>query len=253
MSPVLNYDKLTSHAGNKGGSSGAFMFQTYDNRFIIKTITASELKTLLKMLQDLSTHFHDNKHSYITRILGLYSVERVGKNSFYLMLMECILPPIDQMLCVFDLKGSLANRNRLKNDSIVSIEMIPRGIVCKDIDFLQTQKHIDFIPEDCALLLARLESDVRFLERQKVMDYSLLLGLTDDEELLKPYASYSMKASRGIYCSIGVIDFLQSYNYRKRLEYFGLVIRKRNEPSCIKPTLYSARFIEFINKVLRPI
>jgi hypothetical protein len=229
------------------------MYQTFDHRFILKTINKSEVKTLLKMLDDVHSYLANNSTSYLTRILGLYRMERTGKNSFYLIIMECILPPLDKLLCVFDLKGSKEGRRKLNDALIGSIEMIPVGIVCKDLDFLQTQKQLQLEPADYLALMSVLSCDIELLSRQGVMDYSLLLGMTDDEALLKPYAKYSVKATNGLHCCFGVIDFLQSYNYRKRLETFGLVIRKKDQPSCVKPTLYSERFLRFMAEVIRPL
>ena len=42
---------------NSGGASGSFFFFSHDNRFIIKTIGASEKKVLLGMLDDMIYHF----------------------------------------------------------------------------------------------------------------------------------------------------------------------------------------------------
>jgi 1-phosphatidylinositol-4-phosphate 5-kinase len=252
LSPVPNFETLAAHIGNKGGKSGAFMYQTYDHRFILKTVKSSEVKTLLKMLEDLRDYLSTSPLSYLTRILGLYSVERTGKSSFYLMIMECIVPPLDQLICTFDLKGSVDGRSKLNDRSIRYIREIPTGIVCKDLDFMQTQRSLEIYADDYHHFRASLANDVEFLRNHEVMDYSLLLGLTDNEALARPFGKYCLRASQGLFCCIGVIDFLQSYNYRKRLETFGLVIRKRNQPSCVKPELYSRRFMEFMMRAIRP-
>mmetsp|Transcript_32600 Transcript_32600/g.56594 ORF Transcript_32600/g.56594 Transcript_32600/m.56594 type:complete len:483 (-) Transcript_32600:1504-2952(-) len=253
LSPINNFESLAAHSGNKGGKSGAFIYATYDHKFILKTITRSELKQLLKMVSSLSSHLHNYMGSYLSRILGIFKVERTGKSSFNVMLIECLIPPITELTCTFDMKGSVDGRRRLKDPFIVSIDKIPNGIVCKDLDFLQTQRRLQIDPSDYRVLMQTLERDVEYLRSQKVMDYSMLVGITDDPNLLKPYSKYFIKASRGLYCCFGIIDFLQSYNYRKRLETFGLVIRKRNQPSSVKPSLYSRRFLDFLNKVVVPL
>jgi hypothetical protein len=49
---------------------------------------------------------------------------------------------------------------------------------------------------------------------------------------------------------MGIIDFLQKYNARKRMETKWLKLRNRNvDPttfSCVDPELYGDRFLEFM-------
>jgi 1-phosphatidylinositol-4-phosphate 5-kinase len=228
------------------------MYRTFDHRFILKTVKKSEVKTLTKMLEDMRNYLRSASVSYLTRILGLYCVERTGKSPFYLMIMECIVPSFDKLTAVFDLKGSIENRKQLKDSGIVSIELIPQGLVCKDIDFLQTQQFLEVDSAAYEAFYTGVAGDVEFLRRNGVMDYSLLLGLTADEGLLRPYEKYTMRTRSGLVCCLGVIDILQSYNYLKRLQTFSLVIRKKKQPSCVEPTLYSIRYLEFLRKIIRP-
>ena len=49
---------------------------------------------------------------------------------------------------------------------------------------------------------------------------------------------------------MGVIDILQEYTSRKMLEsqYRLVQASSRNEPSCVKPSAYSERFLSFFDE-----
>lgn len=45
------------YTGNEGGASNSFFFFTDDMKFLVKTISGSELKLLLKILPGMKNHF----------------------------------------------------------------------------------------------------------------------------------------------------------------------------------------------------
>ena len=47
----LNKERIRN-AGEGSGKSGSFFFFSYDSKFIIKTMTESELKTFKKLFED---------------------------------------------------------------------------------------------------------------------------------------------------------------------------------------------------------
>jgi hypothetical protein len=64
---------------NEGGNSGSFFFLSQDDKFLVITISSTEKNTLLNLLEDLHLHYGaQSGHSYISQILGLYSVKLKG-------------------------------------------------------------------------------------------------------------------------------------------------------------------------------
>lgn len=53
LSPKFNKN-MVFKAGEGAGKSGSFFFFSHDRKFIIKTMTKSELKLMLRILPDLS-------------------------------------------------------------------------------------------------------------------------------------------------------------------------------------------------------
>jgi hypothetical protein len=61
--------------GEGAGASGSFFFFSQDRRFIIKTMTKSELKRFLKILPYYEVHLIENKKSLFARIYGVYTIK----------------------------------------------------------------------------------------------------------------------------------------------------------------------------------
>jgi hypothetical protein len=75
----------------------------------------------------------------------------------------------------YDIKGSLYKR-RLPEDRISS------GEAMKDENFLENQIKIKLKHEEARTLLNQIQRDAEFLATQKVMDYSMLIGIVDNKK-----------------------------------------------------------------------
>ena len=111
LSPKYNRD-MVFKAGEGAGRSGSFFFFSHDRKFIIKTMTAGELKLLLKILPDLAEHHKSVKNSLLAKILGVFTVKMSKMDAVHIILMENTLRLKDpeRLNYIFDLKGSLVDR-----------------------------------------------------------------------------------------------------------------------------------------------
>ncbi|KAL3823003.1 hypothetical protein ACHAXA_008143 [Cyclostephanos tholiformis] len=141
-------------------------------------------------------------------------------------------------------------------------------------------------------LMAQLERDVDLLCRCNVLDYSLLVGVADMDDLgittgvvkgiasggrvpmcirnffrwldfpMPYYGAGTTKVDGGVLSSLrgtrkgmkvmyylGVIDFLQPWTVKKRLErdLKGLAGFDKSEISCVHPADFATRFLKFVN------
>ena len=111
LSPEANCEQVFK-AGEGAGRSGSFFFFSHDSKFIIKTISKSELDTFLKMLPALAEHYKNNEDSLITKTFGAFTVKTDSTNEVHLVLMENTLQLKNPkgLQYIFDLKGSLVDR-----------------------------------------------------------------------------------------------------------------------------------------------
>ncbi|MCL7051647.1 hypothetical protein MKW94_009490 [Papaver nudicaule] len=151
------------------GKSGSFFYLTNDDRYMIKTMKKSEVKVLIRMLPAYYNHVRAFENTLVTKFFGLHCVKLTGatqkKVRFVIMgNLFCTQYTIHRR---FDLKGSSHGRTTAEGQ-------IDETTTLKDLDlnfifrlqkswFQEFQRQVD---RDCELL-----------EQERIMDYSLLVGL----------------------------------------------------------------------------
>lgn len=131
----------------------------------------------------------------------------------------------------FDLKGS--ERNRLVDTNNQNGEIV---LLDENLIQMSWSKPLYILGHSRSVLQQAINRDSSFLERNGVMDYSLLVGLNKNENLLV----------------LGIIDYIRTYTIDKRLESIvkqsGLLGNTRKLPTIISPKLYKQRFVEAMDK-----
>ena len=263
FSPIKNKSAIDK-MGESKGRSGSFFFYSHDRKFIIKTITNEEKETMDKILVNYYNYMKSFNTTLITKIYGIYTVVIKNASSVNVILMQNLFgcSPI-HIQRMFDLKGSSVQR-KTKN-----VQKWKKDQVLKDMDYqwlTQVEpKLINFSNEDIQEIKKNMENDVNFLRRLSLMDYSLLFIIVDYPNKIDPdykqivgllddpkykghvYESFTKEF---IYI-IGIIDYLQIYNFRKNMETFAKGIyfgKEKNMISCVEPNYYGERFQDFMMK-----
>mmetsp|Transcript_14789 Transcript_14789/g.27371 ORF Transcript_14789/g.27371 Transcript_14789/m.27371 type:complete len:454 (-) Transcript_14789:56-1417(-) len=241
LSPVLNLSKLSGIAGLKGGSSGAFIYTTYDSKYVLKTISTKEKLTLLNRLLNSYMERLMFQDSALVRILGVYQVQCVSNYSTNLVLMENVSTSVG-VLAKFDLKGSLYGRRSN-----------PTSVLGKDLNFIETIEHLNLERDEATRLVNCLRHDALMLSKHNLMDYSILVTICEEESLESVSGHYIYRSTRpGEYYLIALIDFLQEYTLKRKIEKFWKSKIKgvpRNLISVAEPKIYYERFIKFIESI----
>ena len=107
--------------------------------------------------------------------------------------------------------------------------------------------------EDEIRICQVIEKDAEFLRACGIMDYSLLVNIEKAKGAhVKSHRNVFQSQDMSAIYHVGIIDFLQSYNFLKKLEYFKkkkwLNKTKTNQISCVNPDLYASRFVNFCKK-----
>ncbi|XP_027355838.1 phosphatidylinositol 4-phosphate 5-kinase 6-like [Abrus precatorius] len=153
------------------GKSGSFFYLTNDDRYMIKTMKKSEVKVFLRMLPGYYKHVRAFENTLVTKFFGLHCVKLTGtaqkKVRFVIMgNLFCSQYAIHRR---FDLKGSTFGRSTDKPEA----EIEPTTTL-KDLD-LNYIFHLrkSWFQEFCR----QVDRDCDFLEQERIMDYSMLVGL----------------------------------------------------------------------------
>ncbi|KAJ1435008.1 Phosphatidylinositol-4-phosphate 5-kinase, core [Sesbania bispinosa] len=149
------------------GKSGSIFYLSKDDRFVIKTLTKSELKVLLNMLPKYYRYVGDHENTLITKFFGLHRITLRGGQKVRFVVMGNMFCTELHIHRRYDLKGSSQGRYT-DNDKIDG------NTTLKDLD-LKYEFHMDKKLRES--LLKQISLDCKFLESQQIIDYSLLLGL----------------------------------------------------------------------------
>jgi len=156
------------------GKSGSFFYFSRDYKYIIKTIHHAEHKLLRRILRDYYAHVQENPNTLISQFYGLHRVKVPYGRKIHFVVMNNLFPPHRDIHETFDLKGSTIGRNFKEED----LEKNPRATL-KDLNWLRRNYHLEFGPEKKNVFIEQLKRDVALLQRLKIMDYSLLVGIHD--------------------------------------------------------------------------
>ncbi|XP_072967031.1 phosphatidylinositol 4-phosphate 5-kinase 9 [Typha angustifolia] len=169
------------------GKSGSVFFLSQDDRFMIKTLRKSEVQVLLRMLPNYYHHVRTYENTLITKFFGLHRVKPSSGQKFRFVVMGNMFCTELRIHRRFDLKGSSLGRSTDKVE-------IDENTTLKDLD-LNYSFYLE--PSWREALLKQIEIDSKFLETQRIMDYSLLLGVHyRAPQHLRSHVSQSVTADR---------------------------------------------------------
>ncbi|GBG77516.1 hypothetical protein CBR_g23960 [Chara braunii] len=148
------------------GKSGSVFYLSNDDKFIIKTMKKSEMGVLLGMLPHYFRHVKSYDNTLLTKFFGLHRVKPQGGRKVRFVVMGNMFSGL-RIHRRYDLKGSSLGRH-------TETTMIDENTTLKDLDL-----HTVFQLEEGwrERLQFQLGVDCKFLEEQRIMDYSLLLGV----------------------------------------------------------------------------
>ncbi|KAG8391122.1 hypothetical protein BUALT_Bualt01G0155100 [Buddleja alternifolia] len=175
---VDSADYMVSLCGNDAlrelsspGKSGSFFYLTNDDKYMIKTMKKSEVKVLIRMLPAYYNHVRAYENTLVTKFFGLHCVRMSGpgqkKVRFVIMgNLFCTEYAIHRR---FDLKGSSHGRLTEKPESEIESTTTLKDLDLNFIFLLQKSWFHQFC--------SQVDQDCSFLEQERIMDYSLLVGI----------------------------------------------------------------------------
>ncbi|KAF0979632.1 hypothetical protein FDP41_001300 [Naegleria fowleri] len=176
------------------GKSGALFFFSADMQYMLKTVTKKESKFLRKILPDYYNHVMANPNTLITRFYGMYSIKPKGGKNVRFVIMNNVFDTTMYVAERYDLKGSTIGREASEK------ERKRETPVLKDLDFLKREKKLAIGPQMKSVFLHQLNLDAEWLEKMKIMDYSLLVGVhkidpETEADILKEAQNCTIKLS----------------------------------------------------------
>ncbi|GAA0187034.1 kinase [Lithospermum erythrorhizon] len=152
------------------GKSGSFFYLTNDEKYVIKTIKKAEIKVILRMLPEYYNHIRTFENTLISKFYGLHCVKLTGstQKKVRFVIMGNLLGTNVIHRC-FDLKGSSHGRLAVKHESKIDSSTMLKDLDLNFIFKLRKSLFREFSRQ--------LDRDIDFLEQERIMGYSLLLGV----------------------------------------------------------------------------
>eukprot|EP00038_Savillea_parva_P013300 m.7892 g.7892 ORF g.7892 m.7892 type:complete len:465 (+) comp2485_c0_seq1:264-1658(+) len=242
-------------AKEASGKSPSFFLLSPDQKFILKTCTWADLKCMLRILRSYVDHVEQHPDTWISKFMGLYSVH-TGGNDITFLVMNNFFAGQYAIHQKFDLKGSTYKRQASAR------ELKKKSPVYKDLDWIRSGHMWEF-KGGKAKAMQVLKSDVDFLAKHHLIDYSLLVGvskrphpsdpLRHDPPPLPVRSLVLRQVTEENIIYFGIVDILTPYGPRKKLEkFYHHSLRRRNSgmksASCTDPKSYAKRFYDFIER-----
>jgi len=266
-----NRDQIKDASGPGGGKSGEFFFFSSDKKLIIKTIPDVEMQQISRILERYQEHMRRNPNSLIAKIYGAFTFQSTDYDqTFNLIIMKNISGFSSAFVeSIYDMKGSTYDREVLKNLDGVAADGVKKGVL-KDLDFEKFEKRLHIRPDIRIALIHQIEADSLFLRSVKLIDYSFMVffinkrkyievtgnvpedGFITKNQLASLEKLDMMGNGTGIFYHVGIVDYLQPYNFNKFMEKLIKKVKKLDanlDTSSQNPQVYSTRFINFIKKI----
>ncbi|UYV62610.1 hypothetical protein LAZ67_2001308 [Cordylochernes scorpioides] len=150
-------DSLTKHqptAWEAAGRSGAKFYQSFDRRFVIKTLMKEEVAQMHNLIKNYHPYVVEcHGQTLLPQYLGMYRITVEG-NVAYVVVMRNIFGSSLTIHKKYDLKGSTVDRDASDKER----EMIPPTL--KDNDFTKEGVKIHIGPQARDQILVTLKSDI---------------------------------------------------------------------------------------------
>ncbi|KAM9342854.1 phosphatidylinositol 5-phosphate 4-kinase type-2 gamma [Pholidichthys leucotaenia] len=149
------------------------LLNSYDRTLVVKQISSEDIADMHNILSEYHQHIvkcHGN--TLLPQFLGMYRVS-VDSEETYLIVMRNMFSHRLVVHRKYDLKGSLVAREASDKEREKDLPTF------KDMDFRNNMQKVYVTDEQKEKFMEKLNKDVEFLVKLKIMDYSLLLGIHD--------------------------------------------------------------------------
>ena len=223
-----------------------FIIFSHDKQYIIKSISESEYEFLISILKNYYNHIINNKKDLLLLIelyLGLYSIIIPTLNIKSYFILETNIFYTENKINInriYDLKGcTLRQLSNGKNP-------------LNDIDFIDKKEKIKLNHQDRLLISQSIVKDTNFLCENNISNYSFFIGIGENinNELLIKDSGYLSYDKKFIYY-FGIIDILNCYKVKKKMEHLFKSFTQNGEASVKPPSEYKERLRKFIKEIMK--
>ncbi|XP_029287539.1 phosphatidylinositol 5-phosphate 4-kinase type-2 gamma-like [Cottoperca gobio] len=171
------------------GQRVELLLTSYDRTLIVKEISSEEVEEIHNILSEYHQHIVTcHGSTLLPQFLAMYRVT-VESEDTYLLVMRNMFSHRLHVHRKYDLKGSLVSRQASFKEKVKELPTY------KDVDFRNNMQKVYVSVEEKEKVVEKLNRDIEFLVRMRIMDYSLLLGIHDVERAEREEEAVEMESS----------------------------------------------------------
>ncbi|XP_029991318.1 phosphatidylinositol 5-phosphate 4-kinase type-2 gamma-like [Sphaeramia orbicularis] len=171
------------------GQCEGLLFTSYDRTLVVKEISSEEVEEMHNILSEYHQHIVTcHGSTLLPQFLAMYRVT-VESEDTYLLVMRNVFSHRLHVHWKYDLKGSLVSREASFKEKVKELPTY------KDVDFRNNMQKLYVSDEEKEKIMDKLNRDIEFLVRMRIMDYSLLLGIHDVERAEREEEEEEMESS----------------------------------------------------------
>ncbi|XP_060898688.1 phosphatidylinositol 5-phosphate 4-kinase type-2 gamma-like [Labrus mixtus] len=157
------------------GQCVGLLLISYDRTLVVKEISSEEVEEMHNILSEYHQHIVTcHGSTLLPQFLAMYRVT-VESEDTYLLVMRNMFSHRLHVHRKYDLKGSGMSREASFKEKVKELPTY------KDVDFRNNMQKVYVSDEEKEKIMDKLNRDIEFLVRMRIMDYSLLLGIHDVE------------------------------------------------------------------------
>ncbi|KAM9408701.1 phosphatidylinositol 5-phosphate 4-kinase type-2 gamma-like [Pholidichthys leucotaenia] len=157
------------------GNCEGLLLMSYDRTLVVKEISSEEVAEMHSIISKYHQHIVTcHGSTLLPQFLAMYRVT-VENEDTYLLVMRNMFSHRLHVHRKYDLKGSLVSREASFKEKVKELPTY------KDVDFRNNMQKVYVSDEEKEKVMDKLNRDIEFLVRMRIMDYSLLLGIHDVE------------------------------------------------------------------------
>ena len=229
--------------GSKGAANrGLCFFVTRCGQYIVKQESSATLRTLDNVAK-IYAERASAPGSLLPRLVGAYTV-RSNTTTTHWLVMANTFAGAPKIKAVYDVKGSTAGRRTR-----------PKKGTLKDLDARDDAAQLRC--HGSGDVVEALSGDTRVLEKLRLLDYSLLIGVCETGPFGRWRYRRRDRGTRMLTCQnrgvlvVGLIDVLQPWTWAKVAEYYCRgALRGWRRISAVPPAFYRRRFLTFVSRLL---
>nr|XP_057911505.1 phosphatidylinositol 5-phosphate 4-kinase type-2 gamma-like [Doryrhamphus excisus] len=165
------------------------LLTSYDRTLVVKEISSEEVAEMHNIMSEYHQHVVTcHGSTLLPQFLAMYRVT-VESDDTYLLVMRNMFSHRLHVHKKYDLKGSLVSREASFKEKVKELPTF------KDVDFMNNMQKIYVSDEQKESIMEKLNRDIEFLARMRIMDYSLLLGIHDVERAEREEEETEMESS----------------------------------------------------------